>query len=287
MVTQAACRACGWVRPRPAFPSFVPGWLLSCCGRGQALSAACGRRPGPGRQGRSPCPGVPGLPLVPRASPWFPGALVWPVGGWPFAVLIARLPRGVPALHVFRSPCQSWTFVRPEVPPPHPSFGSAGPAPSPASSFGSLGSTPQSRDFPRGLGSAANSSLQSPALPCGPGVGVSGRRVSVCSEDAASDPVVLSPHTCLSCWQAGPSLTVPAPLTRRPLCGPPVAEMSVSSWKSGSTPAFTLAWARPTFCSLSPLQCLLKVHGFLHKNVHGKLSIRNSALSSRHVWVFV
>lgn len=159
--------------------------------------------------------------LVPRASPWFPGALVWPVGGWPFAVLTARLPRGVPALHVFRSPCQSWTFVRPEAPPPHPSFGSAGPAPSPASSFGSLGSTPQSRDVPRGLGSAANSSLQSPAVPCGPGVGVSGRRVSVCSEDAASDPVVLSPHTCLSCWRAGPSLTVPARLTWRPLCGPP------------------------------------------------------------------
>lgn len=66
---------------------------------------------------------------------------------------------------------------------------------------------------------------------------------------------------------------------------PPVPEMSVSSWKSGSTPAFTLAWARPTFCSLSPLQCLLKVHGFLHKHVHGKLSMRNSVLSNGRVWV--
>ena len=44
---------------------------------------------------------------------------------------------------------------------------------------------------------------------CGPGVGVSGQRVSVWSEDAASDPVVLSPHTCPSRWRAGPSLVCP------------------------------------------------------------------------------
>lgn len=87
-------------------------------------------------------------------------------------------------------------FVRSEAPSPYPSFGSIGLSASPAPSFGSLGSTPQPRDFPRGLGSADNRQHASEpgharAVPCGPGVGVSEQRVSVWSEDAASDPVVL------------------------------------------------------------------------------------------------
>lgn len=45
-------------------------------------------------------------------------------------------------------------------------------------------------------------------------------------------------------------------------------------------PAFSLTRAWLTFCSLRPFQRLLKVHGFLHKNVHGNLSLRNSALSA-------
>ena len=146
--------------------------------------------------GRSPCPGVLGL------SP------VWPVGGRQSAGAQCTSPLGVPALYVFKSPSQGWTFVRPEAPPPYPSFGSTGLAPSPAP-FWVTWSTPQSWTSP---GSTANGTLQSLAVPgpcLRPWSGCVWIAVSVWSEDAASDTVVLSPHTCPSRWRAGPSLACP------------------------------------------------------------------------------